>query len=475
MESNSPAARRPGFVFSWLARRRQRKVEQATKAPLRRRASFPVYKPLGSAPANTTAANPNNNPNLAFNSVRGHHTRTISANATTPAQYQPIQQIHQQMQQQHTGVVPTAAAGTGGLYVPPGYVYKTTETRVGNRRVTVSAGAYPGHFAPQTGAPSAPAPNAFTPSHTRTASAPPAAAYQVYANVQPVTRTVAAGGSVKSKKTAQAPPPQPQYYYDPRATTTPAIMTQVPNTTPVTIAQTSTSAPQPKTSTTAPQPRTSTASATNTRRQAPAPPSTPRRKSARTPLSSQPQQEQVVPPLTPVTTGTRVSTGAMLAPPAPTSRAPATTSSASKRVSTGRRHSTPAGTSQPYNSSPRKVVDAYNRYSAFWKGAYSPRTLTFSSVPWPVVDAPKHPTSLNVNAVRSFLLSPHHSQGVPARERVEHAQSVWEPKSFMATYGPKMREDDKEKIERTLLFLQGTLRILYNEVVAAESMDDGSA
>ncbi|KIO31893.1 hypothetical protein M407DRAFT_241633 [Tulasnella calospora MUT 4182] len=237
-------------------------------------------------------------------------------------------------------------------------------------------------------------------------------------------------------------------------------MTQVPNTTPVTIAQTST---------TAPQPRTSTASATTTRRQAPAPPSTPRRKSARTPLSSQPQQEQVVPPLTPVTTGTRVSsTGATLAPPA----APTTSS---KRVSTGRRHSTPAGgTSQPYNSSPRKVVDAYNRYSAFWKGAYSPRTLTFSSVPWPVVDAPKHPTSLNVNAVRSFLLSPHHSQGVPARERVEHAQSVWEPKSFMATWGPKMREEDKEKIERTLLFLQGTLRILYNEVVAAETLDDGS-
>ncbi|KAG8961406.1 hypothetical protein FRC00_012369 [Tulasnella sp. 408] len=360
------------------------------------------------------------------------------------------------MQQQHTGA---AVAGAGGLYVPPGYVYKTSETRVGNRRVTVSASAYPGHFAPQTGAP-----NAFTPSHTRTASAP-----QVYAPVPPASRTVPAG-SVNGKKTAQAPPPpQPQYYYDPRATMTSAVMTQVPTTAPVTIAHTSTTAPQPQTSSSAPQPRTSTASATksSTRRQAPAPPSAPREKSARRPLSSQPPQEKVVPPLTPVTTGPRIST---LAPPAPTTSA--TTSS--KRVSTGRRHSTPAGTTQPYNSSRTKVVDAYNRYSAFWKGAYSPRTLTFSSVPWPVVDAPKHPTSLNVNAVRSFLLSPHHSQGVPARERVEHAQSVWEPKSFMATYGPKMREDDKEKIERTLLFLQGTLRILYNEVVAAESLDDGS-
>ncbi|KAG9041064.1 hypothetical protein FS837_012776 [Tulasnella sp. UAMH 9824] len=97
------------------------------------------------------------------------------------------------------------------------------------------------------------------------------------------------------------------------------------------------------------------------------------------------------------------------------------------------------------------------------------RTLTFSSVPWPVADVPEHPTSLNSSAVRSFLLSPHHSQGVPARERIEHAQSVWEPKSFMATYGPKMHEEDKKKIERALIFLQGTLRILHNEVVAADS------
>ncbi|KAG8979942.1 hypothetical protein FRC05_007385 [Tulasnella sp. 425] len=441
MEPNSLAVRRSGFVFSWLARRRQRKAEErATKAPLRRRASFPVYKPLNSGSVSPNTNPTANDPNLAFNSVRTHHTRTVSANPTS-SQYQPIQQIHQQMQQQ-----PTA----GGLYVPPGYVYQTTEGRVGNRRVTVSASAYPGHFAPQAGAP-----NTFVPSHSRTASAPNSTAYQVYANVTPASRTVTAGAN--AKKLPQAPPQQPQYYYDPRAATTSAapaaVMTQVSNTTPVTIAQTST---------TAPTPRTSTASATS-RRQAPAPPAKPRRKSARAPLSSQPQQEQVRPPSTAVTPAVGTIS---LAPPQPTT--------SSKRVSTGRRNSAPASASQPYNASRGKVVEAYNRYAKFWQGAYSPRTLTFSSIPWPVVDAPKHPTSLNVNAVRSFLLSPHHSQGVPARERVEHAQSVWEPKSFMATWGPRMREDDKEKIERTLLFLQGTLRILYNEVVAVESLDDGS-
>ncbi|KAG8989311.1 hypothetical protein FRB90_002318, partial [Tulasnella sp. 427] len=375
-----------------------------------------------------------------------------------------MQQIHQQMQQQPQQSV-------GGLYVPPGYVYQTSEGRVGNRRVTVSASAYPGHFAPQPGAPIPSASTSFVPPHSRsTASAPPStSAYQVYPSLTPASRTVPAAGNTNAPKKSQQSTTTPQYYYDPRtntATNNAPVMTQVSSTNPVTIPQTATTAPVPRTSTTK-------KSSSTTRRQAPAPPSTPNRKSSRTPLSSQPvPQEQVPPPVTPV-----VRTGGGGGTTAPSSSKRVSTST-TRRISAAPAPATtssaPSSTTQPYNSSRGKVVDAFNRYSAFWKGSYSPRTLTFSSVPWPVVDAPKHPTSLNVNAVRSFLLSPHHSQGVPARERVEHAQSIWEPKSFMATLGHKMREEEeKEKIERTLLFLQGTLRILYNEVVAAESLDDG--
>jgi len=138
-----------------------------------------------------------------------------------------------------------------------------------------------------------------------------------------------------------------------------------------------------------------------------------------------------------------------------------------------RANSAPAA-STPYHASPKRIADAWSRYSRFWSGSYAPRTITFDNVPWPMVDPPKHPTSLTVNSVRSFLLSPHHSQGVPARERVETAQRQWEAGAFMARFGPKMK-DDRDRIERTLGFLQGTLRLLHNEVVTAESIDDGSS
>ncbi|KAG8904672.1 hypothetical protein FRB99_001354 [Tulasnella sp. 403] len=140
-----------------------------------------------------------------------------------------------------------------------------------------------------------------------------------------------------------------------------------------------------------------------------------------------------------------------------------------------RANSAPAN-SQPYNASPRRVADAFARYSGFFSQTYAPRKITFHSIPWPMVDPPKHPTSLTVNAVRSFLLSPHHSQNIPAKERIEAAQRVWDLQTFMATFGPRIRKEDRDQIERALAFLKGTLRLLHSEAVtAAESLNGRSS
>ena len=128
----------------------------------------------------------------------------------------------------------------------------------------------------------------------------------------------------------------------------------------------------------------------------------------------------------------------------------------------------------PYNQSRGRVLEAFTRYSTFWQGGNASQTLTFDNIPWPVLDSPNRPTSLVLNAVRSFLLSPHHSQGVRARARVETAQVLWEPTNFLNTFGSRIQSDERDLVVRTLHFLQGTLRLLHDEVVSAELTHPGS-
>lgn len=85
-----------------------------------------------------------------------------------------------------------------------------------------------------------------------------------------------------------------------------------------------------------------------------------------------------------------------------------------------------------------------------------------------MVDPPLLPTSITVHAVRAFLLSPHHSSDTPARERVEQAMAMWEYNAFWARFGGVIKDGEKETVERALAFLQGTLRILLQEVTGAE-------
>jgi len=95
--------------------------------------------------------------------------------------------------------------------------------------------------------------------------------------------------------------------------------------------------------------------------------------------------------------------------------------------------------------------------------------LRFSDIPWPTVTPPKLPTSLTVSAVRSFLLSPYHSIGIPEVQRIYTARALWSPTGFNARFGAYYAPEDKEKIERTLNFLRGTLRLLYEEVTATDA------
>ncbi|KAG8844854.1 hypothetical protein FRB96_002814 [Tulasnella sp. 330] len=275
---------------------------------------------------------------------------------------------------------------------------------------------------------------------------------------------------------------QPQYYLVPAPVSSNATgggnggnsMTQIPAARPVTMSMSMSQPPPIPFPSSAPAPTGQGHSQSQTQDSKAQKPKVPKRNkssstggrapppnSPRTPLPPPP----IITPMTPFApVPTRLAPLPPLPPPPP-----------SRRTRITAANSAPA-TSTPYNVNPRRVHDAYARYTAFLSATRSPRRVTFDSVPWPMVDPPKYLTSITVHAVRSFLFSPHHSVGIPARQRVEAAQALWDPAQFWARFGGLVKSEDRELIERALMFLSGTLRMLHAEAVDAESLvdDDGS-
>lgn len=96
---------------------------------------------------------------------------------------------------------------------------------------------------------------------------------------------------------------------------------------------------------------------------------------------------------------------------------------------------------------PSRVALAWKAYESRWESMLSHQSrdvVSFSSLPWPVLDPPKAYTSnpsdlstegdgmnaLNTLAIAQFLLSPDHSGGVNARDRLRAAIRRWHSDKF---------------------------------------------
>ncbi|KAG8936457.1 hypothetical protein FRC02_001875 [Tulasnella sp. 418] len=127
----------------------------------------------------------------------------------------------------------------------------------------------------------------------------------------------------------------------------------------------------------------------------------------------------------------------------------------------------------PYTSGQQRVAAAWQRYQSFFQqfqhGVPPGIILSASDIPFPVFDPPKFPHSLKLDSVKAFLLSIHHSHGLSARQRVEAAMMLWEPSVFHARFGHAVRPEDRQFVDRAVLFLKGTLSILHEEILVAEA------
>jgi len=96
----------------------------------------------------------------------------------------------------------------------------------------------------------------------------------------------------------------------------------------------------------------------------------------------------------------------------------------------------------------RIMIEAWRHYEERWnKFSTSSETLTFTSIPWPVVPPPAKAEDIRPSAIASFLLSHLHSETQTRKERVRSAQLRWHPDRFQRMLG-RVKEEDKTEVEK---------------------------
>ncbi|KAJ7217981.1 hypothetical protein GGX14DRAFT_439152 [Mycena pura] len=94
----------------------------------------------------------------------------------------------------------------------------------------------------------------------------------------------------------------------------------------------------------------------------------------------------------------------------------------------------------------KMVRDAWQRYEEGWKNLANSNRIWFSEVPWPVAGTPMTLEEITPREIEYFLLSPLHSEGQSAKERIRRAQLRWHPDRFQG-FLSKADSRDKELVE----------------------------
>ena len=99
-----------------------------------------------------------------------------------------------------------------------------------------------------------------------------------------------------------------------------------------------------------------------------------------------------------------------------------------------------------------KIAVAWRGYEARWESMLAPLSrerITFATVPWPILNPPKSYAdgdglaTLTTLSIAQFLLSPDHSPGTPARDRLRAAIRRWHSDKF-GRFAARMRSEDGE-------------------------------
>ncbi|THH03907.1 hypothetical protein EW145_g5905 [Phellinidium pouzarii] len=79
----------------------------------------------------------------------------------------------------------------------------------------------------------------------------------------------------------------------------------------------------------------------------------------------------------------------------------------------------------------RAMSDAWSTYEKRWATILTTSdSLSFASIPWPMLCYPSSPSSISCGAISAFLLSQTHSTNQSPKERIKEALRRWHPDRF---------------------------------------------
>lgn len=93
---------------------------------------------------------------------------------------------------------------------------------------------------------------------------------------------------------------------------------------------------------------------------------------------------------------------------------------------------------------------AWQDYEAKWNtlgsNESSDEELTFDTIPWPMITAPRTVEDIRPARITMFLLSPQHSVGQSRKDRIRTALRRWHPDRFGRILA-RVRDEDKARVE----------------------------
>lgn len=96
-----------------------------------------------------------------------------------------------------------------------------------------------------------------------------------------------------------------------------------------------------------------------------------------------------------------------------------------------------------------EVVKVFEEHERRWARLSNLDVFTWYSFPWPMLQRVNSPEELTVQAIRAFVLSPHHpnERNKSAKDIIKDYIKRWHPDRFETKFLPKVREDDREKVK----------------------------
>ncbi|KAF9464997.1 hypothetical protein BDZ94DRAFT_1350855 [Collybia nuda] len=111
------------------------------------------------------------------------------------------------------------------------------------------------------------------------------------------------------------------------------------------------------------------------------------------------------------------------------------------------------------------LLYSWQEYEARWAAlTTSAEPLTFSSIPWPLVDPPVNPEGITPTAIILFLLSPLHSQSQTRKDRLRSAQLRWHPDRFRRLMS-RVKEEERAQVDEGV----GIVARCLNDMMARET------